>query len=85
MRRYDQPVHYAVQVQNPHKFPLEKYLFCILVNRYIQEKETVRVFRGFQVRFMKTGNVFWVDLSSQVHNLSFVLLFKEMSRDDGPR
>ena len=41
---------------------------------------------------MKTGNVFGVDLSGQVHNLSLVsrvfntsiyLLFKEISRDDG--
>ena len=30
------------------------------------------VFTSFQVRFMKTRNVFRVDLSSQVHNLSLV-------------
>ena len=31
----------------------------------------MRVVTSFQVRFMKTGNIFWVDLSSQAHNLCF--------------
>ena len=50
----------------------------------------MRVFTSFQVRFMKTGNIFPVAFSKQVHNLSFVsrilktiyLLFREISRDD---
>ena len=28
---------------------------------------------GLQVRFMKSGNVYRVDLQSQVHNLSLVI------------
>jgi len=34
----------------------------------------MRVFTGVQVRSVKTGNVFGVDLSSQVHNLSLGFL-----------
>jgi hypothetical protein len=53
----------------------------------------MRVVTSFQVRFMKTGNIFWVDLSSQAHNLcvfrglfntAIYLLLNEMSSDDGP-
>ena len=32
----------------------------------------MRGFTSFHVRFMKTGNVFWVDLLRQVHNLALI-------------
>jgi len=38
----------------------------------MQKEINIPFVKSFHVRFMKTGNVLWVDLSSQLQNLSLV-------------